>query len=158
FTYFICKDFDKKTVKHYRPHIFRLLKLSKDNFPLMIRSGAFWIIILLSLWCFSILGTQYVAAGQLGDAIVSFAMYAFDALAAAAQTLVGEARGSKNQNRILEIIHRTRRLSRLFIPAVIVFYLAGGWVLTHLMTDDITVSDLSFLLILLSLIPLPIIS
>ncbi|MDR3127798.1 MAG: hypothetical protein LBT99_00510 [Bifidobacteriaceae bacterium] len=158
FVYFICRDFDRTAMKKYEPHILRLFNLIKDSIPLMIRSSTFWIIILVSLWCFSTLGTDYVAAGQLGDVVLSFSMYVFDALAAASQALVGEARGAKDNKKIIQITRSTRRLAHRFIPVVIIFYFIGGYFLIKAMTDDQHVSNLSFLLVLLSLIALPITS
>ncbi|MDR2799619.1 MAG: MATE family efflux transporter [Bifidobacteriaceae bacterium] len=156
--YFITHDFDKEAVKHYKPHILRLVNYIKDSIPLMIRSLAFWILILLSLWCFSKLGPEYIAAGQIGDVVLSFAMFTFDALASASQTLVGEARGKKDLNRLAKIVDRTNRIRKIFIPIVAAFYIIAGFLLPPLMTSDKDVSSLALMMCLLSIIAIPITS
>ncbi|MDR2749004.1 MAG: MATE family efflux transporter [Bifidobacteriaceae bacterium] len=156
--YFITRDFDKDAVKHYKPHILRLVGYIKDSIPLMIRSLAFWVLILLSLWCFSKLGTEYIAAGQIGDVVLSFAMFTFDALASASQSLVGEARGKNDFKLLHEIVERTKRIKNIFIPIVAIFYVAAGYFLPPIMTNDKTVSYLAFMMCLLSILAIPITS
>lgn len=77
--------------------------------PLMMRTVILRVIILMEIAVATKLGTQALAANQVVMSIWTFAIYGLDALAMAAQILVGQASGSGHKDRVRLVLSRCLR-------------------------------------------------
>ncbi|MEI2825794.1 MAG: MATE family efflux transporter [Dermatophilaceae bacterium] len=79
-----------------KPHPARVLAAARDGIPLVIRTVALRAVLLLSVWAAAHLGDAPLAAHQVVATIWSVLAFAVDALAIAAQAIVGRDLGAGN--------------------------------------------------------------
>ncbi len=77
-----------------RPHPRRVARAAADGFPLLVRTLALRGVLLASTWAAASLGDVPLAAYQVSATVWTFLTFALDALAIAAQALVGRALGA----------------------------------------------------------------
>ena len=77
-----------------RPHPGRVLRAGLDGIPLLIRTLALRIVLLVTAWVAAGLGDVPLAAYQVAATIWTFLAFSLDALAIAAQALTGRALGA----------------------------------------------------------------
>ena len=83
-----------------------VLKSLTDAVPLIIRTLSLRGAILLQISAATSLGTLALAANQIVMTMWNFAAYGLDALATAAQILVGQGLGSRNRERVRLVLRR----------------------------------------------------
>lgn len=83
-----------------------VLKSLRDSIPLIIRTLSLRVSILLTVTAATALGTTALAAHQIINSIWNFAAYGLDALAIAAQALVGQALGASAPERVRQVLSR----------------------------------------------------
>jgi putative MATE family efflux protein len=76
------------------PHPARVLAAARTGIPLLVRTLALRAVLLLTTWVAASLGDVTLAAHQVSMTIWSFLAFALDALAIAAQAIVGRALGA----------------------------------------------------------------
>jgi putative MATE family efflux protein len=77
-----------------RPHPARVLKAALDGVPLLVRTLALRIVLLVTTWVAAGLGDVPLAAYQVSATVWSFLAFALDALAIAGQAMTGKALGA----------------------------------------------------------------
>ena len=77
-----------------RPHPGRVLRAALDGVPLLVRTLALRLVLLVTTWVAAGLGDVPLAAYQVSATIWTFLAFALDALAIAAQALTGQALGA----------------------------------------------------------------
>ncbi len=77
-----------------RPHPQRVLSAAIDGFPLFVRTIALRLVLLLTVWAAAGIGDAPLGAHQISATIWSFLAFALDALAIAAQAIVGRDLGA----------------------------------------------------------------
>ncbi len=77
-----------------RPHPQRVLGAAVDGFPLFVRTVALRVALLLTVWAAAGIGDAPLGAHQLSATMWSFLAFALDALAIAAQAIVGRDLGA----------------------------------------------------------------
>lgn len=83
-----------------------VLKSLTDSIPLIIRTLALRSGIILTITAATALGTTALAAHQIINSVWNLAAYGLDALAIAAQALVGQALGAAASQRVRDVLHR----------------------------------------------------
>lgn len=83
-----------------------VLKSLTDSLPLIVRTLSLRASILLTITAATALGTTALAAHQIINSVWNFAAYGLDALAIAAQALVGQALGAAASQRVQDVLHR----------------------------------------------------
>lgn len=119
-----------------RPSGAGVLKSLKDAVPLIIRTLSLRGAILLQISAATSLGTLALAANQIVMTMWNFAAYGLDALATAAQILVGQGLGSHNRERVRMVLRRNL-VYGLRVGIVLGVVLAGlSFVIPNIMTID----------------------
>lgn len=77
-----------------RPHLGGILAAASGGVPLLIRTVALRVVLLLTTWSAAGFGDTTLAAYQVTSTVWSFLAFALDALAIAGQTLTGQALGA----------------------------------------------------------------
>jgi putative MATE family efflux protein len=85
-----------------RPHPGRVLEAARTGIPLLVRTLALRAVLLLTTWVAASLGDVTLAAHQVAMTIWSFLAFALDALAIAAQAIVGRALGAGDRQAVRE--------------------------------------------------------
>ena len=84
------------------PHPARVLTAARTGIPLLVRTLALRAVLLLTTWVAASLGDVTLAAHQVAMTIWSFLAFALDALAIAAQAIVGRALGAGDRQGVRE--------------------------------------------------------
>jgi len=84
----------RRTGASLRPHPGRVLRAALDGVPLLVRTLALRLVLLVTTWVAASLGDVPLAAYQVSATIWTFLAFALDALAIAAQALTGQALGA----------------------------------------------------------------
>jgi putative MATE family efflux protein len=84
------------------PHPGRVLAAARTGTPLLVRTLALRAVLLLTTWVAASLGDVTLAAHQVAMTIWSFLAFALDALAIAAQAIVGRALGAGDRQGVRE--------------------------------------------------------
>jgi len=79
-----------------RPHPARVLRAALDGMPLLVRTLALRLVLLVTTWVAAGLGDVPLAAYQVSATVWTFLAFSLDALAIAAQALTGQALGAGN--------------------------------------------------------------
>ncbi|MBM9432197.1 MATE family efflux transporter [Flaviflexus equikiangi] len=117
-----------------------VLRSLSDAVPLIVRTLCLRGSILLTVAAATALGTTVLAAHQIVNAVWNFAAYGLDALAIAAQALVGQALGASAVRRAREVLDRCL-VWGVGVGAVLGIILAAssGWIPTVFSTSpDVT--------------------
>jgi putative MATE family efflux protein len=101
-----------------RPHPERVLRAALDGIPLLVRTLALRLVLLVTTWVAAGLGDVPLAAYQVSATIWTFLVFALDALAIAGQALTGQALGAGD-------IERARSATRTMLS----WGILGGGVL-----------------------------
>ena len=104
--------------------------------PLLIRTVTLRVAIMLTVVVATGLGPVALAAHQVVNALWGLAAFAMDALAIAAQALVGQGLGSSDVPRVRAVLRRTLQWGVGFGAVIGVLIAAGGWWVTTLFTTD----------------------
>ena len=84
------------------PHPARVLTAARTGIPLLVRTLALRAVLLLTTWVAASLGDVTLAAHQVAMTVWSFLAFALDALAIAAQAIVGRALGAGDRQGVRE--------------------------------------------------------
>lgn len=119
-----------------RPHPARVFAAARFGLPLLVRTLALRAVLLLTTATAARFGATTLAAHQVASTLFTFLTFALDAVAIAAQALVGQALGRGDMT-------ATRRLTDVMVRWGLVsgavaggLLLAGAWVLPSLFSGD----------------------
>lgn len=104
--------------------------------PLLVRTASLRLAILLAAWVATGLGTITLAGHQVVSALWGLAAFALDALAIAAQALVGHALGADDVTTTRAVLRRTLQWGVAAGAVLGMLLAAGGWWLAPLFTSD----------------------
>ena len=104
--------------------------------PLLIRTVTLRAAIMLTVVVATGLGPVALAAHQVVNALWGLAAFAMDALAIAAQALIGQGLGARDVPRVRAVLRRTLQWGVGFGAAIGLLIAAGGWWVTTLFTTD----------------------
>lgn len=93
----------------WRPHVGGILHAARAGTPLIVRTATLRAALLLATFIAASQGDDVLAGHQIVSAVVTFLAFALDALAIAAQTLIGNSLGAGDINRTRGITARTMR-------------------------------------------------
>jgi putative MATE family efflux protein len=119
-----------------RPAITGVLSSAHAGVPLLVRTLCLRVGILLTVLVAASLGDVALAAHQVVAALWSLAAYTLDALAIAAQALVGHALGARDPGGARSLTARSLRWGTAAGAGVGLVMAAGGWWLAPLFTAD----------------------
>jgi len=119
-----------------RPHPARVLRAGLDGIPLLVRTLALRIVLLVTAWVAAGLGDVPLAAYQVAATIWTFLAFSLDALAIAGQALTGEALGAGDIARARSATRTMLSWGTLGGAALGVLVLATHSVLPLLFTPD----------------------
>lgn len=122
-----------------RPRRHGLLAGLADGTPLLVRTLSLRVAILLATWVAAGLGTTALAGHQAVSAVWGLTAFALDALAIAAQALVGHGLGAADTARTRAVVTRTLRWGVVAGVGLGVVVAGGGWWLATLFTDEAAV-------------------
>ena len=122
-----------------RPAVGGILNNARAGFPLLIRTLTLRVAILLTVACATALGEVPLAAHQVVNSVWGLAAFALDALAIAAQALVGHGLGARQPDTVRAVVRRCLRWGTLAGAALGAVIAGLGWLLTPLFTSDQTV-------------------
>jgi len=109
---------------------------ARSGVPLFVRTVTLRIAILLTVVTATSLGATALAAHQVVNALWGLAAFAMDALAIAAQAMIGQGLGAGDRPRVRAVLRRTLQWGVGFGAVIGVLVAAGGWWLTTLFTTD----------------------
>lgn len=119
-----------------RPALGGVLAGVRTGTPLLVRTLSLRVAILVTVWVATSLGPVPLAAHQVVNSVWGFAAFALDALAIAAQALVGHALGAGDLVRVRAVLRRTLQWG---VGAGVVLGAAtglSGWWLSALFSTD----------------------
>ncbi len=119
-----------------RPHPGRVLAAARHGIPLVVRTLALRGAILLTVWAAAVLGDAPLAAHQIAATVWTFLAFALDALAIAAQAVVGRDLGAGRVEQARAVMRTLLRWGLLFGLAVGVLTAATASVLPRLFSSD----------------------
>ncbi|MBX9244899.1 MATE family efflux transporter [Actinotalea ferrariae] len=108
----------------------------RSGAPLVVRTVSLRAAILLSAWVAAGLGTVTLAGHQVVAALWGFTAFALDALAIAAQALVGQALGAGDVDRTRRVLRRTLQWGVAAGAVLGVVLGAAGWWIAPLFSRD----------------------
>src|SRR5699024_10583434 len=111
--------------------------------PLLIRTLTLRAAILLTVGCATALGAVPLAAHQVVNSVWGLAAFALDALAIAAQALVGPGLGAREPATVRAAVRRCLRWGTLGGAVLGAVIAAVGWLIAPLFTSDPTVQRAS---------------
>ena len=119
-----------------RPRRHGLLSGLSDGAPLLVRTLSLRAAIILATWVAAGLGTTALAGHQVVNAVWGLAAFALDALAIAAQALVGHGLGAADVARTRTVVSRSLWWGVGAGTVLGVAVAAGGWWIAPLFTAD----------------------
>jgi len=108
----------------------------RSGLPLFVRTVTLRIAVLLTVVTATALGATALAAHQVVNALWGLAAFAMDALAIAAQAMIGQGLGAGDGPRVRAVLRRTLQWGVGFGAVIGVVVAGGGWWLTTLFTTD----------------------
>jgi len=108
----------------------------RTGIPLLVRTLSLRAAILVTVWVATGLGPVALAAHQVVNSLWGFAAFALDALAIAAQALIGHALGSSDLDRVRALLRRTLTWGVGAGVVLGVVLGGGGWWLSALFSTD----------------------
>ncbi|MBP3222978.1 MAG: MATE family efflux transporter, partial [Actinomycetaceae bacterium] len=127
-----------------RPHIRGIFSSFSHSIPLMIRSLALRITIIAEVTSASYISISALAANQITNMIWSFAVFSLDALATAAQIIVGRHLGAQHTNYVHTIVNRCINRGYFWGVMMTLAWLVSAVPLSFLMSNNDHVRMLSF--------------
>lgn len=119
-----------------RPAVGGIMGNARAGLPLLIRTLTLRVAILLTVACATALGEVPLAAHQIVNSVWGLAAFALDALAIAAQALVGHGLGAREPETVRAVVRRCLRWGTLAGAALGVGIAVLGWLITPLFTSD----------------------
>jgi len=119
-----------------RPHIGGIFANARAGVPLLIRTGTLRIAVLATVFTATHLGAVTLAAHQIVNAMWGLAAFALDALAIAAQALIGHGLGRSDVDAVRRITRRTLLWGTGAGAVLGVLFGAAGWLITPLFSAD----------------------
>lgn len=119
-----------------RPAIGGIMSNARAGLPLLIRTLTLRLAILLTVACATALGQVPLAAHQIVNSVWGLAAFGLDALAIAAQALVGYGLGARRPEVVRTVVRRCLRWGTLAGAALGAVIAGLGWLLTPLFTSD----------------------
>lgn len=130
-----------RRVRHVdtRPHLGRVLAAARTGAPILVRTVALRAVLLLTTATAGLFGPGTLAAYQIASTIFTFLTFALDAVAIAAQALVGESLGRGDGERTRDLTATLTRWGwRCGLVAGVVTLVAAPWI-PRLFTSDATI-------------------
>lgn len=119
-----------------RPRAAGIWANARAGTPLLVRTVSLRVAILLTVVTATALGAVPLAAHQVVNSLWGLAAFAMDALAIAAQAMVGQGLGAGNTARVRAVLRRTLQWGVGAGAVIGVLVAAGGWWVTTLFTTD----------------------
>lgn len=119
-----------------RPAPGGILAGARKGLPLFVRTASLRLAVLLTVSVATGLGTVVLAGHQVVNSVWGLAAFALDALAIAAQALIGFDLGSGRTDRVREVVRRSLRWGVVAGAAIGLVMAAGGWWIAPLFTAD----------------------
>ncbi len=119
-----------------RPHASGILANAAAGVPLLIRTASLRLAILLTVAIATRLGDVTLAGHQIVNSLWGLAAFALDALAIAAQALVGHGLGARDVTRVRAVLGRCLRWGVIAGAVLGVVMAAGGWWIAPLFNPD----------------------
>ncbi len=135
-----------------------VLRSLRDAGPLIVRTLSLRAAILLQIAAATGLGTQALASNQITMTVWNFAAYGLDALATAAQILVGQGLGSGSRERVRAVLARCLNRGAVYGAFLGVGLLALSGLIPMFMTQDPAVRSLATHSLWIAAVALPIAS
>ncbi|MFC4554766.1 MATE family efflux transporter [Georgenia faecalis] len=120
----------------WRPTGAGLWASARAGTPLLVRTLSLRLAILLTITVATSLGAVELAAHQVVNALWGFTAFALDALAIAAQALVGHGLGSGDARTVRAVTRRTLQWGTAAGAAMGIVIAAAGWWITPLFSAD----------------------
>lgn len=137
------------------PHAAGLWANARAGAPLLVRTLTFRAAILLTVWVATALGATALAAHQVVNAVWGLAAFALDALAIAAQALVGHALGAADVPRTRALLRRTLQWG-VGAGAVLGLVLGGAsWLYVRAFTTDPDVQRAAVVALVVAAVTMP---
>ena len=109
---------------------------ARAGMPLLVRTASLRLAILVTVAVATRLGDATLAGHQVVNSLWGLAAFALDALAIAAQALVGQGLGAGNLTRVREVLRRCLRWGVAAGAVLGVVIAAAGWWIAPLFTPD----------------------
>ena len=119
-----------------RPAVGGIMNNARAGAPLLIRTLTLRVAILLTVACATALGQVPLAAHQIVNSVWGLAAFALDALAIAAQALVGHGLGARDPETVRRVVRRCLRWGTLAGAGLGAVIAGLGWLITPLFTSD----------------------
>ncbi|GAB2621021.1 MATE family efflux transporter [Pseudactinotalea suaedae] len=139
-----------------RPHPGGILANARAGTPLLVRTLTLRAAILLTVLVATSLGDDTLAAHQIVISIWNLVAFLLDALAIAAQALVGHGLGARDPGSVRAITRRSLWWGTLGGGAVGVLVAASGWLIAPLFTEDPAVRRAAALALVVTGVLMPI--
>ncbi|VEH25876.1 Multidrug-efflux transporter [Cellulomonas fimi] len=137
------------------PHAAGLWANARAGAPLLVRTLTLRAAILLTVWVATGLGATALAGHQVVNAVWGLAAFALDALAIAAQALVGHALGAADVPRTRALLRRTLQWG-VGAGAVLGLVLGGAsWLYVRLFTTDPDVRHAAVVALVVAAVTMP---
>lgn len=120
-----------------------VLSSLRGGIPLIIRTLCLRAAIVLQIASATALGTTALASNQIVMTMWNFAAFGLDALATAAQILVGQSLGTRDVSRVREVLSVCMRWGLGIGMATGLLFFAASWIVPVLITPDSGVSTLA---------------
>lgn len=120
-----------------------VLSSLRQAVPLIIRTLSLRGAILLQIFAATSLGTLALAANQIVMTMWNFAAYGLDALATAAQILVGQGLGARDRQRVHLVLRRSMRYGLRVGAALAVVFAGLSFLVPRIMSDSPAVAWLA---------------
>lgn len=127
-----------RRVRHLdlRPHPARVLDAARSGAPILVRTLALRAVLLLTTATAGVFGASTLAAHQIASTLFTFLTFALDAVAIAAQALVGQSLGQGDAGRTRELTSTLTRWGWRSGLVAGALTLAGAWMLPYAFTSD----------------------
>jgi len=119
-----------------RPRPAGIWASARAGTPLLVRTITLRVAILLTVVTATALGPVALAAHQVVNALWGLASFAMDALAIAAQAMIGQGLGAGDTGRVRTVLRRTLQWGVGFGAVIGVLLAAGGYWIAALFTTD----------------------
>lgn len=109
---------------------------ARAGIPLFLRTMSLWVAILATIGVATSLGAVALAGHQIVNALWGFTAFALDALAIAAQALVGRGLGARDVTGVRRVMRRSLQWGTGAGAVLGLVIAVGGWWITVLFTTD----------------------
>ncbi|WP_420113942.1 MATE family efflux transporter [Pseudactinotalea sp.] len=133
-----------------RPHPGGILANFRSGLPLLVRTLTLRAAIMVTVVVATSLGDNALAAHQIVNAMWNLVAFVLDALAIAAQALIGHGLGAGDRERVRAITRRTLWWGTLAGAGIGALVAAGGWLIAPLFTPDPAVRRAAALALLIT--------